>query len=338
MQKVFLMRIEEIKEADKDQILALENKVFKDVILDEEGYKALTGYKPSSCYAVWNDNVPSIIVGYVIANHHEKSTLIQKIATHPDFRRQGIGKQLMEKVMLEEYDYSIKNNRPFCLRFRGQKVENKESLKFFEFFKFEVNNQGYGRDNYVLKELPAYLKKEPEKSSEKRGPEESPKKKEFNLDNLNQEFEGLVNEYKKIADKLKEKSLKKTEYLVVASKAETLYSTLEKEFEIFLTDQNDQTFQKFKNNCHFVIKDAKKEFQKHRGIWYQIHPVLRAIVGSISTVTILPALIVAATSKHGYIGTFFSIPKTKSIEKLDKLYNEEKVIEQSYLEVFKPKK
>lgn len=79
-----------------------------------------------------------------------------------------------------------------------------------------------------------------------------------------------------------------------------------------------QSFAQFKSDCAALLNgDNARELQKHRDVWYQIHPIIRGILGVLATLTIIPALIVTATSTHGYVGTFFSTPKTDSAVALE---------------------
>lgn len=71
----------------------------------------------------------------------------------------------------------------------------------------------------------------------------------------------------------------------------------------------------FYKACNLAIKNAELEFKTHRG-WHQLNPIFRGFLGILSTITVVPALIVSSVTKHGYLGTFFKTPRTDSSEKL----------------------
>ena len=63
-------------------------------------------------------------------------------------------------------------------------------------------------------------------------------------------------------------------------------------------------------DCRRAITNAKSEFQKHPSIWFKINPIIRGILGVLSAITVIPALIIG--SKYGvsvFSSTFFKTPK-----------------------------
>ncbi len=62
----------------------------------------------------------SKVVGYAIGD--VKRHLIVSIAVHPDYRRKGIGKALMNTILKNMHDYAILQVR----------VSNKEAIKFYK--------------------------------------------------------------------------------------------------------------------------------------------------------------------------------------------------------------
>ncbi|MBA2656400.1 MAG: hypothetical protein H0U70_05370 [Tatlockia sp.] len=73
----------------------------------------------------------------------------------------------------------------------------------------------------------------------------------------------------------------------------------------------------FKRDCQQAIKEAELEFGRHRG-WGSINWIFRAILGLLAALPLgIPAAIVGCTTKHGYLGTFFSEPPTESAEVLE---------------------
>lgn len=77
----------------------------------------------------------------------------------------------------------------------------------------------------------------------------------------------------------------------------------------------ERDFNRFNSACQEAIKMAHKEFQKHRDVWYQLHPVIRGILGVLAAISIIPALVTAATH-NGFLGTFFSEPETSEAKQL----------------------
>lgn len=80
-------------------------------------------------------------------------------------------------------------------------------------------------------------------------------------------------------------------------------------------------FEEFKQKCNAAIITAEPEFRKHRG-WYQVNLILRNILGILAGITIIPGIITQVMTKHGYIGTFFTTPKTDSEEVLSSFKNQ----------------
>lgn len=102
-------------------------------------------------------------------------------------------------------------------------------------------------------------------------------------------------------------------YKNIVKVAQTLNSQLEQclcDFYSNALDLND-----FKKACIDSIEAAEPEFKKHRG-WYKIHEILRNILGILAILTVIPALVISISTKQGYIGTFFTTPRTDSEEKL----------------------
>lgn len=147
-------------------------------------------------------------------------------------------------------------------------------------------------------------------------------KKAADLSEQKKKFEQLMTQYAGFTTKLKEKSLQNPNYKTVAIEAEKLQTTLNSEFEKLLKNPTRLNYHSFNFESTLAILDATKEFRKHRGIWYQINPILRGILGVIATLAIVPMIAVAAASKHGYFNTFFSKPKTNT-EKEFKILKDE---------------
>ncbi|MFJ1269863.1 hypothetical protein ACD661_14975 [Legionella lytica] len=133
------------------------------------------------------------------------------------------------------------------------------------------------------------------------------------------EFNTLVRRLSDIALRLELK--RRSKVYADASKAALLLShKLQLTGETFFANPDAQALKAFKSSCKNIF--ASKEAQglkEHRELWYQIHPILRGILGVLAALAIVPALIVSVTSKHGYAGTFFTLPETTSGQALSKL-------------------
>lgn len=107
-------------------------------------------------------------------------------------------------------------------------------------------------------------------------------------------------------------------YKQVKLAAETLIQRLEEAGQQFFTQPwiEREHFDVFNNTCKEAIQEAEGEFKNHRGLWYTIHPICRGILGVLASISVIPALVAHMTTKHGYKGTFFSTPKTDSLQKL----------------------
>ena len=130
-------------------------------------------------------------------------------------------------------------------------------------------------------------------------------------------FDSLLKTFDITLSSLREKAKHNKKYKKVGESATQLYASLHSEFETFshaaLTLASKDLFF---INCVAAFTLAEPEFSKHRGLWAQINPVLKAILGVLAALTVIPALIVAATTKSGYSQTFFAEPPTASHVKL----------------------
>lgn len=63
---------------------------------------------------------------------------------------------------------------------------------------------------------------------------------------------------------------------------------------------------KFSRNCKEIIVNSAPELKKDPKLWSRVHPALKGILGVLAALTIIPAVIVAVSTKKGYIATFFT--------------------------------
>lgn len=110
-------------------------------------------------------------------------------------------------------------------------------------------------------------------------------------------------------------------YLLAAGAGQKLYKELKKASDLLLhEDMNkEKNWTRFKEIISEAIKVATPELQIHRGVWENLSPSVRLLLGIVATLFVVPAAFVAVFSKHGYTATFFSEQraKTDSIEQLD---------------------
>ncbi|KTD64578.1 hypothetical protein [Legionella shakespearei] len=79
-------------------------------------------------------------------------------------------------------------------------------------------------------------------------------------------------------------------------------------------------FEKFVTDCNTILNsDEANTLKNHPGVWFNINPIIRGLIGVLATILVIPALIVAATSTHGYTGTFFTTPKSTVEVALDNM-------------------
>ncbi|MBL7478444.1 Dot/Icm T4SS effector AnkF/LegA14/Ceg31 [Legionella bononiensis] len=80
-----------------------------------------------------------------------------------------------------------------------------------------------------------------------------------------------------------------------------------------------ESFKRFHEKCKQALQNARPILAQHRG-WHNFPVFIRAILGVISALTVLPALAIQCTAPNGFKGTFFDKKeaiKTDSAKKLD---------------------
>lgn len=91
--------------------------------------------------------------------------------------------------------------------------------------------------------------------------------------------------------------------------------------EFFNNDISACSFEAFQRRCKTAFLCAKPEFSTHLG-WHTYNSILRAFLGIIAALTVIPALSVEFASRDGYIGTFFGRPKRLALGKLEAIESE----------------
>jgi len=66
------------------------------------------------------------------------------------------------------------------------------------------------------------------------------------------------------------------------------------------------------------INTVKNDLENEPGIWRNLNPIIKGILGVLAVLLVLPAIIVHNASTHGFTGTFFKTPKTEVTEEFEK--------------------
>lgn len=137
-----------------------------------------------------------------------------------------------------------------------------------------------------------------------------------------EKYRVLISELEQITKELIAKDdltgLNQSKYEKAKFAAENLILKLRTYGEDFFSQAiNKESIDFFENACKIEIRAAELEFKKHEGWWYNLNPILKAIIGILATITIIPALAVQCFTQNGYVETFFGKPKTEASEKIN---------------------
>lgn len=137
-----------------------------------------------------------------------------------------------------------------------------------------------------------------------------------------QEFTLLLEKFNKVLKELDTKSSKGNleKYFKVKQVMGDLNRRLsEAGKEFFASSPTQEGFDKLQRNCNAIMDEAEINLKKNRGTWNKMNPILKGILGFLASVTLIPGLLIAATSKrvekHGYVNTFFGPPVENSQQK-----------------------
>jgi hypothetical protein len=129
------------------------------------------------------------------------------------------------------------------------------------------------------------------------------------LADFEQKFSIILAQLSMVQTKLSDRKLTNSNYEEAASAAALLCKTLTDRKNKFMENPTAPSMKDFRADCVNDIEQAQKIFKMHRG-WHQIDPLIRKLLGVLALLTIIPALVVRITTKHGYLGTFFETPET----------------------------
>jgi hypothetical protein len=136
-------------------------------------------------------------------------------------------------------------------------------------------------------------------------------------DALMSSFDKLLVQLNQIKINLTKKERHNHNYRLVIGSVITLYTTLAEKRKM-LTDSSftADDFQTFRNQCITAIGECKMQASRHRG-WHRVDPIIRAFLGVLAALTVIPALIMETTC--GYRHAFFQTPKTKTLQAIEDL-------------------
>ena len=128
------------------------------------------------------------------------------------------------------------------------------------------------------------------------------------------EFGQLLNQLNLIHIDLAKRAKAEVAYPKITQDVERLKKALEGQ-KVFFDKPSAERFKQFKSQCQHALNTVEKEAKNHRG-WHKIDPVIRGFLGVLAALSVIGAIIVAATSKHGYSQTFFGKPETETSQKV----------------------
>ncbi|MBA3535549.1 MAG: hypothetical protein H0T84_02900 [Tatlockia sp.] len=131
------------------------------------------------------------------------------------------------------------------------------------------------------------------------------------------ELNNLINKLQFKHSELEKKGSNNVDYQKLAENVDDLHITLKAQMKFF-EDPSASKFQNFHKTCMNEINDLIKNSQHHRG-WHQINPIIRAIVGVLAAITVVPALVVMLKSKSGFFQTFFATSKPDTMQIAEEL-------------------
>lgn len=94
----------------------------------------------------------------------------------------------------------------------------------------------------------------------------------------------------------------------------------------FNNEITPESFQKFNSKCKKALQNASPILAMHRG-WHNVPDFIRAVVGVLAGIAIIPALVIEYTAKNGYIGVFFDKKENVETDSINKLNQFEEHLE-----------
>ena len=133
------------------------------------------------------------------------------------------------------------------------------------------------------------------------------------------EMRKYLTELKLTTTRLIGESEKNSNYQQAGEAATTLINALENATNAFFATEilTPKSFQTVNESVQHAIENAAIEFKNHHSWFETLGPVLKGILGVLALIPIgIPAIIVAHTSRTGYLDTFFGSPETRAFTSL----------------------
>lgn len=145
------MPIRLLTKTDKEQILALDKSIFGEIDGGWTSRDFNAYFSPGSCYVFHEEGDANQVIGYIFASQYNSHTYISNIGIQKEYEGQGIGKELMKMVMLNEFEDSKK--RPFSVKLQVRE-DNERALNFYQRLGFVENYRGNSWIQMESKTLP----------------------------------------------------------------------------------------------------------------------------------------------------------------------------------------
>ena len=126
--------IRRMQRADVDIILKFEKEIFSDPWTLGSFLTEVENKQNSYPCVLLKDN---LVAGYAVVWYYSGEVHIGNFAIHPDFRKQGLGKKLLTKILDKFYDYNAV--------YLEVRKSNMAAISLYKKFAFE---ELYVRENY----------------------------------------------------------------------------------------------------------------------------------------------------------------------------------------------
>ena len=146
------------------------------------------------------------------------------------------------------------------------------------------------------------------------------------LDNLTlckAHFDKLLRDLRELHDQIRKNYVASPmEYEKIFKISLKLNHILRNSGEEFFNNPTPKSFEKFQSTCNAELNMAKDAFENYASIWSKIHPIFKNILALLAAITVLPALLIATSSPHGFVKTFFSTPASQVLTDIKEEYED----------------
>lgn len=94
----------------------------------------------------------------------------------------------------------------------------------------------------------------------------------------------------------------------------------------FFKKPNATSFRKFQKLCEHELNTASKEFEKNASIWSKLSPIFKGFLGLLSALSVVPAVVVAVKSPHGFTKTFFRSRPSNLLTNIQKEFEKDPIL------------